>query len=97
MHGVWDAMDLAGNAEDCALPPENYKPCNLASAPLRLGHGLSPYKKAKKQIFLRERAPDKICFLLFCMACGFRKFMLDKVGMGMIYCSSSLWRGVRVV
>ena len=21
--------------------------------------------------------------------------MLDKVGMGMIYCSSSLWRGVR--
>ena len=42
MHGVWDAMDLAGNAEDCALPPENYKPCNLASAPLRLGHGLSP-------------------------------------------------------
>ena len=73
------------------------KPCNLASALLRLGHGLSPYKKAKKQIFLRERAPDKICFLLFCMACGFRKFMLDKVGMGMIYCSSSLWRGVRVV
>ena len=35
-------MDLAGNAEDCASPPENYKPCNLASAPLRLGHGLSP-------------------------------------------------------
>ena len=65
MHGVWDAMDLAGNAEDCALPPENYKPCNLASALLRLGHGLSPYKKAKKQIFLRERAPDEICFYLF--------------------------------
>ena len=56
-------MDLAGNAEErrgCC--PENYKPCNLASAPLRLGHGLSPYKKAKKQIFLRERAPDEICF-----------------------------------
>ena len=66
-------MDLAGNAEDCALPPENYKPCNLASALLRLGHGLSPYKKAKKQIFLRERAPDKICFYLFCMACSFRE------------------------
>ena len=49
------------------------KPCNLASAPLRLGHGLSPYKKAKKQIFLRERAPDKICFFLFCMACSFRE------------------------
>lgn len=73
MHGVWVAMDLAGNAEDCALPPENYKPCNLASALLRLGHGLSPYKKAKKQIFLRERAPDKICFYLFCMACSFRE------------------------
>ena len=73
MHGVWDAMDLAGNAEDCALPPENYKPCNLASALLRLGHGVSPYKKAKKQIFLRERAPDKICFYLFCMACSFRE------------------------
>ena len=73
MHGVWDAMDLAGNAEDCASPPENYKPCNLASAPLRIGHGLSPYKKAKKQIFLRERAPDKICFYLFCMACSFRE------------------------
>ena len=119
MHGVWDAMDLAGNAEDCAPPPENYKscnlvskahsvtgcrpikskiptiscvsklppkwrefyflhvpsskPCNLVSAPLRLGHGLSPYKKAKKQIFLRERAPDEICFYLFCMACSFRE------------------------
>lgn len=73
MHGVWDAMDLAGNAEDCAPPPENYKPCNLASAPLRLGHGLSPYKKAIKQIFLRERAPDEICFYLFCMACSFRE------------------------
>jgi len=73
LHGVWDAMDLAGNAEDCASPPENYKPCNLASAPLRLGHGLSPYKKAKKQIFLRERAPDEICFYLFCMACSFRE------------------------
>ena len=49
------------------------KPCNLAPAPLRLGHGLSPYKKAKKQIFLRERAPDEICFYLFCMACSFRE------------------------
>ena len=129
MHGVWDAMDLAGNAEErrgcwrdgvlkascqpasapcnlagkaCSvtgcrpikskiptiscvskLPPKwrefyflhvpSSKPCNLASAPLRLGHGLSPYKKAKKQIFLRERAPDEICFYLFCMACSFRE------------------------
>ena len=73
MHGVWDTMDFAGNAEECAPPPENYKPCNLASALLRLGHGLSPYKKAKKQIFLRERAPDEICFYLFCMACSFRE------------------------
>jgi len=30
-----------------------------------LSHGLSPYKKAKEQIFLREQAPDKICFSLF--------------------------------
>lgn len=66
-------MDLAGNAEECAPPPDNYKPCNLASAPLLLGHRLSPYKKAKKQIFLRERAPDEICFYLFCMACSFRE------------------------
>lgn len=73
MHGARRSMDLAGNAEDCAPPPENYKPCNLASALLRLGHGLSPYKKAKKQIFLRERAPDEICFYLFCMACSFRE------------------------
>jgi len=41
-----------------------------------LGHGLSPYKKAKKQIFLRERAPDEICFYLFCMACSFREKVL---------------------
>ena len=40
-----------------------------------LSHGLSPYKKAKEQIFLREQAPDKIYSLLFCMACGFRKFL----------------------
>ena len=55
------------------LHVQSSKPCNLASAPLRLGHGLSPYKKAKKQIFLRERAPDEICFYLFCMACSFRE------------------------
>ncbi|OLA01590.1 MAG: hypothetical protein BHW11_07905 [Clostridium sp. CAG:62_40_43] len=73
MHGAGSTMDLAGNAEECAPPPDNYKPCNLASAPLRLGHGLSPYKKAKKQIFLRDRAPDEICFYLFCMACSFRE------------------------
>lgn len=74
MHGVWDAMDLAGNAEDCALPPENYKPCNLGP-PLCFGSvtAVRPNKKAKKQIFLRERAPDKICFYLFCMACSFRE------------------------
>ena len=126
MHGVWDAMDLAGNAEErrgcwrdgvlkasCqpasaarkttshatsqakparsrAVAPDT-APCNLVSKahsvtgcrfahcamqPRRqslLGHGLSPYKKAKKQIFLRERAPDEICFYLFCMACSFRE------------------------
>ena len=52
------------------------KPCNLASAPLRLGHGLSPYKKAKKQIFLRERAPDEICFYLFAWLVVFVKKVL---------------------
>ena len=52
------------------------KPCNLASALLRLGHGLSPYKKAKKQIFLRERAPDKICFYLFAWLVVFVKKVL---------------------
>ena len=60
------------------------KPCNLASAPLRLGHGLSPYKKAKKQIFLRERAPDKICFYLFCMACSFREKSACIMDKGMV-------------
>ena len=76
-------MNLAGNAEErrgcwrdgvlkASCQPAS-APCNLASAPLRLGHGLSPYKKAKKQIFLRERAPDEICFYLFCMACSFRE------------------------
>ena len=78
------AMDFEGNAEDCATPPENYKPCNLASAPLRLGHGLSPYKKAKKQIFLRERAPDEICFYLFCMACSFREKSACSMETGMV-------------
>ena len=51
-------------------------PLHCAMQPRRqslLGHGLSPYKKAKKQIFLRERAPDEICFYLFCMACSFRE------------------------
>ena len=38
-----------------------------------LGHGLSPYKKTISHCFLRERAPDEICFYLFCMACSFRE------------------------
>ena len=36
-----------------------------------LGHGLSPYKKAKKQIFLRERAPDEaagVCLFAWLVA-----------------------------
>ena len=76
MHGVWDAMDLAGNAEDCALPPENYKPCNLASAPLRLGHGLSPYKKAIKQIFYVSKLPTKFVFTFFAWLVVFVKKVL---------------------
>ena len=52
------------NKGHCAMQPREQS---------SLGHGLSPYKKAKKQIFLRERAPDEICFYLFCMACSFRE------------------------
>ena len=55
MHGARRSMDLAGNAEDCAPPPENYKPCNLASALLRLGHGLSPR-------ILRHATSPPLCF-----------------------------------
>lgn len=59
MHGVWDAMDLAGNAEDCALPPENYKPCNLAFAPLRLGTGCRPIKSKIPTISCVSKLPPK--------------------------------------
>ena len=63
--------NLAGKA--CSVT--GCRPGHCAMQPRRqslLGHGLSPYKKAKKQIFLRERAPDEICFY-FCMACSFRE------------------------
>ena len=80
-------MHLAGNAEErrgCWRDGLSKASCQPASAPGKLqamqpreqsslGHGLSPYKKTKKQIFLRERAPDEICFYLFCMACSFRE------------------------
>ena len=64
--------NLAGRA--CSVT--GCRSAHCAMQPRRqslLGHGLSPYKKAKKQIFLRERAPDEICFYLFCMACSFRE------------------------
>lgn len=69
------------------------KPCNLVSKAHSVT-GCRPIKKQKNKFFYVSQLPTKF---VFCMACGFRKFMLDKVGMGMIYCSSSLWRGVRVV
>ena len=70
--GKLQASNLAGKA--CSVT--GCRPRHCAMQPRRqslLGHGLSPYKKAKKQIFLRERAPDEICFYLFCMACSFRE------------------------
>lgn len=75
-------MNLAGNTEEregllARWSAKSKLPaCKCAMQPREqssLGHGLSPYKKAKKQIFLRERAPDEICFYLFCMACSFRE------------------------
>ena len=69
-------MDLAGNAEDCAPPPENYKPCNLASAPLRLGHGLSPYKKLKNKFSYVSELPTKFVFIFFAWLVVFVKKVL---------------------
>ena len=76
MHGVWDAMDLAGNAEDCALPPENYKPCNLAFAPLRLGTGCRPIKKLKNKFFYVSELPTKFVFTFFAWLVVFVKKVL---------------------
>ena len=86
MHGARRSIDLGGGRRRRGLHHANLagkacsvtgcRPAHCAMQPRRqslLGHGLSPYKKAKKQIFLRERAPDKICFYLFCMACSFRE------------------------
>ena len=58
MHGVWDAMDLAGNAEDCAPPPENYKPCNLAGKACSVT-GCRPIKSKIPTISCVSKRPPK--------------------------------------
>ena len=58
MHGVWDAMDLAGNAEDCAPPPDNYKPCNLAGKACEVT-GCRPIKSKIPTISCVSKRPPK--------------------------------------
>ena len=84
MHGVWDAMDLAGNAEDCALPPENYKPCNLAGKACSVT-GCRPIKKLKNKFSYVSELPTKFVFIFFAWlvvfvkksACIMEKGMVD--------------------
>ena len=75
MHGVWDAMDLAGNAEDCALPPENYKPCNLAGKACSVT-GCRPIKKLKNKFFYVSELPTKFVFTFFAWLVVFVKKVL---------------------
>ena len=84
MHGVWDAMDLAGNAEDCAPPPENYKPCNLAGKACSVT-GCRPIKKLKNKFSYVSELPTKFVFIFFAWlvvfvkksACIMEKGMVD--------------------
>jgi len=84
LHGVWDAMDLAGNAEDCALPPENYKPCNLAGKACSVT-GCRPIKKLKNKFSYVSELPTKFVFIFFAWlvvfvkksACIMEKGMVD--------------------
>ena len=93
MHGGgWDAMDLAGNAEDCAPPPENYKPCNLAgkacsvtgcrpyTAPCNLASAplrlCRPIKKLKNKFFYVSELPTKFVFTFFAWLVVFVKKVL---------------------
>ena len=84
MHGVWDAMDLAGNAEDCAPPPENYKPCNLAGKACSVT-GCRPIKKLKNKFSYVSELPTKLVFIFFAWlvvfvkksACIMEKGMVD--------------------
>jgi hypothetical protein len=72
---VWDAMDLAGNAEDCALPPENYKPCNLAGKACSVT-GCRPIKKLKNKFFYVSELPTKFVFTFFAWLVVFVKKVL---------------------
>ena len=84
MHGLWDAMDLAGNAEDCAPPPENYKPCNLAGKACSVT-GCRPIKKLKNKFSYVSELPTKFVFIFFAWlvvfvkksACIMEKGMVD--------------------
>ena len=81
---MWDAMDLAGNAEDCALPPENYKPCNLAGKACSVT-GCRPIKKLKNKFSYVRELPTKFVFIFFAWlvvfvkksACIMEKGMVD--------------------
>ena len=76
MHGGgWDAMDLAGNAEDCAPPPENYKPCNLAGKACSVT-GCRPIKKLKNKFFYVSELPTKFVFTFFAWLVVFVKKVL---------------------
>ena len=68
-------MDLAGNAEDCAPPPENYKPCNLVSKAHSVT-GCRPIKKLKNKFFYVSELPTKFVFIFFAWLVVFVKKVL---------------------
>ena len=68
-------MDLAGNAEDCALPPENYKPCNLAGKACSVT-GCRPIKKLKNKFSYVSELPTKFVFTFFAWLVVFVKKVL---------------------
>ena len=68
-------MDLAGNAEDCAPPPENYKPCNLAGKACSVT-GCRPIKKLKNKFFYVSELPTKFVFTFFAWLVVFVKKVL---------------------
>ena len=68
-------MDLSGNAEDCAPPPENYKPCNLAGKAC-LVTGCRPIKKLKNKFSYVSELPTKFVFIFFAWLVVFVKKVL---------------------
>lgn len=68
-------MDLAGNAEDCAPPPENYKPCNLAGKACSVT-GCRPIKKLKNKFSYVSELPTKFVFTFFAWLVVFVKKVL---------------------